>query len=1104
MPQQTDEDVKKLLQQYGGTLDPGTVVQQYGGTVEEAAPYRTTPEGMPVYRIDVNLPKGAFGFPSGAGVAEGQEPPPRQPGGFLEEAVVNPARQVASGYSSGVANMAHLGANIFGLMDTAASSISSMTGLEKGVLFQQIEDWLRQQQGAYEQQAGELAGGRKDLASQLYRGGTTALTELPVYAGAAAAGGPVGGMAMLGAIEGADQGWANQLQAAAEGALMGGALHVMGPASRPIRLTGAGAMTYAKLRLQGADNETALSNALTMGGLSAMGPGGVGIKEIARNVPEMTAIPPVFPNRNPVEKAAVDYLRAQDIPIDVGTASGSKYARRLKEVVDVSPIGALISHDVEGRTTQALRRHAEELKQQATPEVSPNELYQEFYDAENQPSAKVSVPSGETDAQGKPVMHDVQMPVPVGLLKPALKPIFEQMQWMPMADRNTSAGYTAIKRILEGPDFIPASQAEMGLSGIKSMIRTGEGRNRGLAKFIAPKLQGMIDRAAQEYGGDRPMQALQEGRVAAAKQAGADWLAETFGKAMAEGGYNRTQALWNSWQNLADEAKRTMFNPKQVGNLNNFFLGTKKLAENVNPSGTATMAAVAAQLGATFARPSLGAAAYFAGSGALSKLFHSDRGVRLLTEGLKIGAKTPRGIEIQKQIGDIIGPPEEGSTGAAAGGGPPPGAPPAAGGAGQEPIRIGQPLHEELQNIADQAARRIKERGNLSGTQLSGGLPIDPRDVKDMVQWGAAKLGQGIVGGPLWRREMVAQFGQIPRKQLDQIYDQAKEHEITKNVKDWRPGMMLTDIHPLTSEIIPKRESQLTVPDVQRYLQNMVRERLGEIPDDAPDQVKLQRMLQQSRKEFKDQMKQPYSGIDWYGPDTRLGDRLLRDKFPELRDKTYDTLQKAMSAAMSNNSNPLAEAYNGARIWDIFRKTGEFPLKQPNGKNWPAQGINFQIEKLNRLIDELGPEEAALFLHERHPGSEIKYFVPNAKEIRLGDYYPGSRILGPKIGNYFSNIMDLPQDGTAVDVWEMRRKGRIQGKLFDGRGRVIESPRTEAERNLIMDTHRRIARENDIDPRDAQSVGWHYEQELYRRLGLPVKSFRRSLGIKKYLEELGR
>jgi len=419
-------------------------------------------------------------------------------------------------------------------------------------------------------------------------------------------------------------------------------------------------------------------------------------------------------------------------------------------------------------------------------------------------------------------------------------------------------------------------------------------------------------------------------------------------------------------------------------------------------------------------------------------------------------------------------------------------------------------MWQGLQSAGDAALQRMRDRGTFSGTRLNAGIPLD--DFKDMAIWGAAKLGQGVTNFPQWSKAIVSdavasgagqQAIQGLKRQLRDLHSAAREYALKYDVEHYRPGMPLNDIHPLTSEIIPKVGETLQTADVQKYLEDRVRKSMGAVPDDAPDSVKVRRMMHLGRKEFAQQLEQPYSGVDWYGPDTAHGDELLRGAFPELANSTQNAIQKAMSAAMSNNSNPLLEAFNGARIWEKFRETGRFPLKQPSGKNWPAQGIGFQIDKLNTMLDSLGQDGTAQFLRGRVTGREIKQFAPNAKGVRLNDYYPGSLVLGPKIGRYFNDVMNLPQEGSTVDLWMMRQKGRRLGQLLDAKGNAIEAPRTEGERQLQMDVDRRLGEENGLAPRDAQSVGWHYELELYRRLGLRAKSYRRSQGIQQFIDSLG-
>jgi hypothetical protein len=203
-------------------------------------------------------------------------PPAPGIGQQLLDVGVNTAKDVGAGiYGASAtankvfANLAMMGGNV--LKNTA--------GIEASAPLLNLESYFRRSQEAQQQEAQRLAGGRNDLASQINRGLTQGVLETPQYLVAGHLAGPVAGMAAIGGISEADQGWLPALKAAAEGALTGGALHVMGPASQAIRLTGAAAMTYAQARLNGADNETALAHATTMGLMAGHTPGGVTARE---------------------------------------------------------------------------------------------------------------------------------------------------------------------------------------------------------------------------------------------------------------------------------------------------------------------------------------------------------------------------------------------------------------------------------------------------------------------------------------------------------------------------------------------------------------------------------------------------------------------------------------------------------------------------------------------------------------------------------------------------------------------------------------------------------------------------------------------------------
>jgi len=318
---------------------------------------------------------------------------------------------------------------------------------------------------------------------------------------------------------------------------------------------------------------------------------------------------------------------------------------------------------------------------------------------------------------------------------------------------------------------------------------------------------------------------------------------------------------------------------------------------------------------------------------------------------------------------------------------------------------------------------------------------------------------------------------------------------------DWRPGTKLADI-PESVDIPRADPKKLLVEDVARYLNTQAQKRLGTIPASASEKQKLQRLLRLGRTELEDQLTKPReeTGVDWYSLDTKRADAGLASVFPELKsDPVRRVLQKSISAVMSNNSNPREEAFNGARIYKGFRGDGRIPMVQPeSGKEWPAQGAGIQLLKIQDMIDVLGEQGFADFIMNPQKVVDIRRFRPGA-EGKAGDMVPGSLVLGPKVGRYFMDLMGMPQDGSTIDVWDMRGQGRRLGRLFDPNGRMIEVPTPESERPIFMQQHKVLGDEFGLTRNQTQSGLWHYEQDLYRRLGLPVKSYKRSEGVAKFL-----
>jgi len=66
-------------------------------------------------------------------------------------------------------------------------------------------------------------------------------------------------------------------------------------------------------------------------------------------------------------------------------------------------------------------------------------------------------------------------------------------------------------------------------------------------------------------------------------------------------------------------------------------------------------------------------------------------------------------------------------------------------------------VSQNLQDSADAALERVRQRGTFSGTKLSAGIPVD--DLTDMAIWGAAKMAKGTINFAQWSKEMLADIG---------------------------------------------------------------------------------------------------------------------------------------------------------------------------------------------------------------------------------------------------------------------------------------------------------------------------------------------------------
>lgn len=153
-------------------------------------------------------------------------------------------------------------------------------------------------------------------------------------------------------------------------------------------------------------------------------------------------------------------------------------------------------------------------------------------DPANAAQVNVKVPM-ETRGGGTFFLDQVEtVPLPVNMapVKAALAPLRDRLlQTMPLAQRQASPGLLALDNIINGPDNVPLSVADAGLSAIKRIAREASSPDlRNVSQGVAAKAVSDLDAAVQRAAakaGPAATKALTEGRAATkAKYAAAEVL----------------------------------------------------------------------------------------------------------------------------------------------------------------------------------------------------------------------------------------------------------------------------------------------------------------------------------------------------------------------------------------------------------------------------------------------------------------------------------------------------------------------------------------------------------------------------------------------------
>jgi hypothetical protein len=453
------------------------------------------------------------------------------------------------------------------------------------------------------------------------------------------------------------------------------------------------------------------------GGLgSALGP--VVNAALAAVAPEEKAIPAPASGLTAEEQAAVNFAHERGIPLSAATETGNKFVQAAQKVAASQPLGAGVSKAASEATREALAKTGQALVETPTTEEAAGNTvasaleakrasqssgaqsaYSRLEQIEADPKNTQTIKTGERtidtgllDESGKPVTRtepvtkDIAVPVDMTPVIKSLRPLYDKLsEELPIAQRQSSPGFTAIKNIVEGDTMVPASVAEANLGAVKQIQReTVSPKSKYLASQAVDAMRPVVDDAVSAAGDDA-ISALREGRALTrakyATQATIDQLPTepvklfnkltanedtninllrdvqskapgsmpALGRAVLQGLVDSATAsegarpgtAFSNWNKIGDATKQILFpDPATRKGIDNFFTLARKVAENPNPSGSAVVAYSMAPAGLMIHNPLAATATLLSGYG-VAKLLNSPAGVKLLTQGMKVPLKTP-------------------------------------------------------------------------------------------------------------------------------------------------------------------------------------------------------------------------------------------------------------------------------------------------------------------------------------------------------------------------------------------------------------------------------------------------------------------------------
>lgn len=224
---------------------------------------------------------------------------------------------------------------------------------------------------------------------------------------------------------------------------------------------------------------------------------------------------------NAAEAEAIAFAEKTAIPVDAGTATGSRFVRGVERMSEHTLGGNVVAQRARQAQEARLATVGEQLAAKGYPSAVTAEqagqgvrdaalsqvrkhagdadtAYEAIRQVEADPASIRRVQTGVIRDPGSgrstPIMEDVPLPVDLRGVKSVLAPIYQRLlRQMPVTQQQASPGMKALENIVNGPDAAPLSLVDADLSAIKNIARADTPELRSVSQGIAANAVKQLD-----------------------------------------------------------------------------------------------------------------------------------------------------------------------------------------------------------------------------------------------------------------------------------------------------------------------------------------------------------------------------------------------------------------------------------------------------------------------------------------------------------------------------------------------------------------------------------------------------------------------------------